>query len=77
MLHHKPDSTLSDEDVERELSVAHGRRHHMFLAGTAVAWENLRLRTEELEAEYLRRFSAHVADGDQKLRNYATDQGQA
>lgn len=72
MLHHQPDSRLSDEDIERELSIAHGRRHHMLLTGTAAAWQNLHFRTEELEAEYLRRFTADVPDGAEKLARYAT-----
>lgn len=73
MLHHQPDSRLSDDEIERELSMAHGRRHYMLLTGTSAAWENLRLRTEELEAEYLRRFAANVPDGAEKLAHYAKE----
>lgn len=74
MLHHPPDTRLSDDEIERELSIAHGRRHHILLTGTSAAWQNLRLRTDELEAEYLRRFAAGVPDGAEKLAGYATDE---
>jgi hypothetical protein len=73
MLHPKPWNKISDEDVVRELDQVHARRHDVFRAGSAAAWDNHLARTAQLEAEYLRRFTAEVHDAEEKLQLYAND----
>ena len=53
---------LSDEDLERELTDVHEKRHDIFFNGTADQLINLSNRTRELESEYLRRFATRVAE---------------
>lgn len=57
---------LSDEDLDRELTHAHEKRHDIFLTGTADQLINLSNRTRELECEYLRRFGNRVAEAAAK-----------
>ena len=62
-----PAGELSDEDLERELEVAHERRHETFLRGTAHALATHTRRMFELELEYLGRFPDRVREDEQKL----------
>jgi hypothetical protein len=62
-----PASELSDDDLERELTHAHEKRHEMMVEGTADQWHNLRTRTDELERGYLERFASRVKDAEAKL----------
>jgi hypothetical protein len=62
-----PASELSDEDLERELTHAHEKRHEIMLDGTVDQWHNLRARTDDLERGYLQRFGGRVKDAEAKL----------
>ncbi len=57
-----PPTTLSDEDLLRELSSLHSTRHETFRHGTDDALTNHSRRTDELEREYLRRFPSREID---------------
>lgn len=59
-------SDLSDEDLERELTHVHEKRHDIFLSGTADQLINLTSRARELECEYLRRFGDRVVEAAAK-----------
>ncbi|WP_034508936.1 DUF6158 family protein [Blastococcus sp. URHD0036] len=61
---------ISDEDVNRELAHLYEKRHDILRTGSADAWANHRERTDQLEAEYLRRFSRGVAEAEAKLAGY-------
>lgn len=61
---------LSDEDLNRELNHLHGKRHDILRTGSADAWANHRERTDQLEAEYVRRFSRGVSEAEAKLAGY-------
>jgi hypothetical protein len=67
MTHGIPASQLSDEDLERELTHAHEKRHDIFLDGTADQLRNHSDRTSELERAYLERFRDRVKDAAGKL----------
>lgn len=62
-----PAETLSDEDLRRELANIHRTRHDTFLHGSASALVHHTERSDELEAEYLRRFPKREVD-PQRLR---------
>jgi hypothetical protein len=62
-----PAADLSDADLERELEVAHERRHDTFLRGTAHALSTHTRRMFELELEYLIRFPNRVREDAEKL----------
>ena len=53
---------LSDEDLERELKHLHETRNDTFLHGSEDALHFHTTRTQELEAEYLRRNPDRVID---------------
>jgi Family of unknown function (DUF6158) len=61
-----PASDLSDEDLERELTHAHEKRHDIFVSGTVDQLRNHSTRTHELEQAYLQRFSDRVKDAQDK-----------
>jgi hypothetical protein len=63
-----PASKLSDEDLERELTHAHEKRHDIFVGGTVDQLHNHSVRTRELEQAYLQRFADKVTDAQQKAR---------
>jgi Family of unknown function (DUF6158) len=65
-----PASDLADDDLERELTHAHEKRHDIFVGGTVDQLANHSSRTGELEAEYLRRFADRVKDAEAKARRY-------
>jgi SAM-dependent methyltransferase len=65
-----PAAELEDDDLERELTHAHEKRHDIFVDGTADQLANHSSRTHELEAEYLRRFADRVKDASAKAQNY-------
>jgi hypothetical protein len=62
-----PASELDDDDLERELTHAHEKRHDIFIEGTADQLHNHSARTSELERAYLERFADRVKDAQQKL----------
>jgi hypothetical protein len=53
---------LSDEELMRELARVHHTRHDTLRHGSEAALDNHTRRTEELEAEYLRRFPHREID---------------
>ena len=57
-----PADQLADEDLERELEHLHETRHDTFLHGSEDALHFHTVRTQELEAEYLRRNPDRVVD---------------
>jgi hypothetical protein len=57
-----PAPALSDEKLERELFHLHETRHDTFLHGSEDALAFHTSRTQELEAEYLRRVPDRVID---------------
>ncbi len=57
-----PAGRLGDEDLERELEHLHQTRHDTFLHGSEDALAFHTARTDELEAEYLRRNPDRVID---------------
>jgi hypothetical protein len=61
-----PASELSDDDLERELTHAHEKRHDIFVDGTVDQLRNHSARTHELEQAYLQRFADRVNDADKK-----------
>ena len=61
---------LDDDDLERELTHSHEKRHDIFVDGTADQLANHSSRTHELEAEYLRRFADRVKDAAAKAEAY-------
>ena len=61
---------ISDEDLNRELNHLYEKRHDILRKGSADAWANHRERTDQLEAEYLRRFSRGVTEAAAKLAGY-------
>jgi Family of unknown function (DUF6158) len=61
-----PASDLSDDDLERELTHAHEKRHDIFVSGTVDQLRNHSLRTHDLEQAYLQRFADRVTDAEQK-----------
>jgi hypothetical protein len=61
---------ISDEDLNRELNHLYEKRHSILRTSSADAWANHRERTDQLEAEYLRRFSRGVTESEQKLAAY-------
>jgi hypothetical protein len=70
MLHPPAMADISDEDLNRELAHLYEKRHDILRSGSAEAWANHRERTDQLEAEYLRRFSRGVTEADAKLAGY-------
>jgi hypothetical protein len=62
-----PADELSDEDLERELTHIHEKRHDIFVSGTADQWRNNVLRTQQLERAYLQRFADRVPEASDKL----------
>jgi hypothetical protein len=66
MTHGIPASDLSDDDLERELTHAHEKRHDIFVDGTVDQLRNHSSRTAELEQAYLERFSDRVKDAAEK-----------
>jgi uncharacterized protein DUF6158 len=66
MTHGIPASELSDDDLERELSHAHEKRHDIFVEGTVDQLRNHSARTAQLEQAYLERFADRVKDADEK-----------
>ena len=70
MLHPPAMAEISDEDLNRELNHLYEKRHAILRTGSAEAWANHRERTDQLEAEYLRRFSRGVTESEQKLAAY-------
>jgi hypothetical protein len=65
-----PAGELDDDDLERELTHSHEKRHDIFVGGTADQLANHSSRTHELEAEYLRRFADRVKDAEAKAERY-------
>jgi hypothetical protein len=59
-------SQLDDDDLDRELTHAHEKRHDIFVSGTADQLTNLTNRTRELECEYLRRFPERIHEASAK-----------
>ena len=57
-----PAEELPDEDLERELKHLHETRNDTFLHGSDDALEFHTRRTQELEAEYVRRNPDRVPD---------------
>jgi hypothetical protein len=57
-----PAEALADDALERELAHLHETRHDTFLHGSDDALEFHTRRTQELEAEYLRRNPDRVPD---------------
>ena len=70
MLHPPAMAEISDEDLNRELAHLYEKRHDILRTGTAEAWANHRERTDQLEAEYVRRFPRGVTDAQAKLAAY-------
>jgi hypothetical protein len=70
MLHPPAMTEISDEDLNRELAHLYEKRHDILRTGSAGAWAHHRERTDQLEAEYLRRFSRGVTEAEQKLAVY-------
>jgi hypothetical protein len=70
MLHPPAMADISDEDLQRELHHLYEKRHDIFRTGSAEAWGNHRERTDQLEAEYLRRFTRGVTEAEAKLARY-------
>jgi uncharacterized protein DUF6158 len=66
MTHGIPASELSDDDLERELTHAHEKRHDIFVDGTVDQLRNHSSRTSELEQAYLERFADRVKDAAEK-----------
>jgi Family of unknown function (DUF6158) len=66
MTHGIPAAELSDDDLERELTHAHEKRHDIFVDGTVDQLRNHSSRTAELEQAYLERFADRVKDADEK-----------
>jgi hypothetical protein len=64
-----PASELSDDDLKRELTHLHEKRHDIFLDGTAEQLAHHTLRMRELEEGYLRRFTGEVRDAKDKLND--------
>lgn len=62
-----PASELTDEDLKRELTHLHEKRHDIFLEGTADQLAHHTLRMRQLEEGYLRRFATEVTDAGGKL----------
>ena len=67
---------LSDEDLERELTHVHEKRHDILRTGSADALANNISRTLELESAYLKRFRDRVPDADAKLEALKAGPGQ-
>jgi hypothetical protein len=65
-----PASELTDDDLDREISQLHRTREDTFRRGSEQALDRHTSRTEELEAEYLRRFPDREID-PQRLREGA------
>jgi len=61
-------SALSDEQLMRELSRMHLTRNDALRHGSEAALDNHTRRTDELEAEYLKRFPRREIDPS-RLRN--------
>ena len=57
-----PAESLADDALDRELAHLHETRHDTFLHGSDDALEFHTRRTQELEAEYLRRNPDRVPD---------------
>ncbi|MGI5240803.1 DUF6158 family protein [Dactylosporangium sp. CA-139066] len=57
-----PAAELTDDDLSRELGHLHETRDDTFRHGSAQALANHDARTEELEAEFLRRFPDRAVD---------------
>jgi Family of unknown function (DUF6158) len=72
MLHGVPAEQLTDEDLRRELTHAHIKRHDMLVDGTIEQLRNHSERTRELEAAYVARFTDTVTDAAEKLALYPT-----
>src|SRR4051794_28401599 len=62
-----PASELTDDDLERELTHVHEKRHDVFLTGTADQLLNNVARMLELEKAFLERFGERVPDADAKI----------
>jgi hypothetical protein len=72
--HHSgvPAVELSEPDLARELAHLHATRHETFLHGSPDALLAHTRRTEELEADYLRRHPEREVDPD-RLRSGARE----
>ena len=55
-------AALSDEELMRELSRVHSTRNDTLRHGSEAALDNHTRRTDELEAEYLKRFPRREID---------------
>jgi hypothetical protein len=55
-------TALSDEELMRELSRVHSTRNDTLRHGSEAALDNHTRRTDELEAEYLKRFPRREID---------------
>jgi hypothetical protein len=55
-------AALSDEELMRELSRVHSTRNDALRHGSEAALDNHTRRTDELEAEYLKRFPRREID---------------
>jgi len=67
-----PPAELSDEDLLRELTHLHHTRNETFLHGSDDALAAHTRRTQELEADYVRRNPARHVDPE-RLRSGARD----
>jgi hypothetical protein len=54
-----PAGDLGEDDLVREIASLHQKRHDMLVDGTADQFRHHVERTDELEAEYLRRHPKH------------------
>jgi|tagenome__1003787_1003787.scaffolds.fasta_scaffold16390730_1 hypothetical protein len=62
-------AALSDEELMRELSTVHSTRNDALRHGSEAALDNHTRRTDELEAEYLKRFPHREIDPS-RLRGF-------
>jgi hypothetical protein len=62
-------AALSDEELMRELSRVHSTRNDALRHGSEAALDNHTRRTDELEAEYLKRFPRREIDPS-RLRGF-------
>jgi hypothetical protein len=61
-----PAALLGEEDLLRELGTLHRTRHETLRHGSGHALARHTERTDELEAEYLRRFPAREVDPERE-----------
>ena len=71
-----PPAQLSDQDLERELAHLHETRHDTFLHASEDALHFHTVRTQELEAEYLRRNPDRVIDARRTRHGSRAQAGQ-